>query len=465
MKKLFLVLLLVFAIGLQVFCAEVTEKNIADGVVYKQIIKDNPNRIINALIIDLNNPKVNLKSVLAQEIIYTDYLKGREGVSSMTNRYNAVAGVNASFYDMSWGSDPLGVQICSGELVSEPTTLIPFAITKDKKAFIDTPTFKGTMYNLTTNQNMSFDIVDGQMVPNSIAVYNYRIGEVTRTKEECTEVVLSTFTPKFSIGKPTYARVQRVNLKSNNSNLFPDNIVVSASGDKANALADFARPGDKLKFTFDFISSAGYDWTKVYESVSGSHILIKDKTPLFTAESDNMKSGEGLFVVPHPRTAIGILPSNKILILTVDGRQDISTGAPFDLLTEIFMEYGAIDAVNLDGGGSTAMSIDGFIVNSPSDPFERNVSNALLVMSDAAVIKAPANLSLQGLPEMLTVGSRYRVSLSDKSIDNKDVIWGIKGSIGFISQTGELVVTKAGKASVIAKVGETLVTVFVESQK
>jgi exopolysaccharide biosynthesis protein len=55
-----------------------------------------------------------------------------------------------------------------------------------------------------------------------------------------------------------------------------------------------------------------------------------------------------------------------------------------DSLAELLMEFGAIDAINLDGGGATIMVLKGKVVNKPSDPTgERPVSDAILVFSDA----------------------------------------------------------------------------------
>jgi exopolysaccharide biosynthesis protein len=51
-----------------------------------------------------------------------------------------------------------------------------------------------------------------------------------------------------------------------------------------------------------------------------------------------------------------------------------------DELAQLMLEFGAVDAINLDGGGSTTMTVDRKIVNKPSDPAgERPVSDAIVV--------------------------------------------------------------------------------------
>ena len=65
----------------------------------------------------------------------------------------------------------------------------------------------------------------------------------------------------------------------------------------------------------------------------------------------------------NPRTAIGQRADGAVLLLVVDGRQLDSLGASFGDLVEIFMEYGAINACNLDGGSSTVMYVNGQQLN------------------------------------------------------------------------------------------------------
>lgn len=90
----------------------------------------------------------------------------------------------------------------------------------------------------------------------------------------------------------------------------------------------------------------------------------------------------------HPRTAIGI-KDNKLIFITVDGRRSQSQGVSLHELTDIMRWYGCQHAMNLDGGGSTAMYILGQpfqgIVNYPSDnqkfdhEGERKVSNIIYI--------------------------------------------------------------------------------------
>jgi exopolysaccharide biosynthesis protein len=71
----------------------------------------------------------------------------------------------------------------------------------------------------------------------------------------------------------------------------------------------------------------------------------------------------GLISGVNPRTAIGQRADGAVLLLVIDGRQVNSLGASFEDLAEIMLEYGAVNASNLDGGSSTLMIYRGETLN------------------------------------------------------------------------------------------------------
>ena len=85
-----------------------------------------------------------------------------------------------------------------------------------------------------------------------------------------------------------------------------------------------------------------------------------------------------------PRTAIGQRADGIVLLLVIDGRQIGSIGADMNDLTQIMLDYGAINAANLDGGTSSAMSLNGQIISNPRNGnFQaktRPVPNAWIVV-------------------------------------------------------------------------------------
>ncbi|HZX26092.1 MAG TPA: phosphodiester glycosidase family protein [Telluria sp.] len=85
----------------------------------------------------------------------------------------------------------------------------------------------------------------------------------------------------------------------------------------------------------------------------------------------------------NPRTAIGIKQDGTVLLVTVDGHDHRrSVGLTIEELRKLMKALGARDALNLDGGGSTALVVNGRLVNLPSDATgERAVGDALAVLT------------------------------------------------------------------------------------
>lgn len=85
----------------------------------------------------------------------------------------------------------------------------------------------------------------------------------------------------------------------------------------------------------------------------------------------------------NPRTAVGLSEDRQTLWLAVvDGRSTSSEGMTCDQLATLMQGLGAYTAMNLDGGGSSALWVDGEgVINDPSDGSERVVSNHLAVLA------------------------------------------------------------------------------------
>jgi exopolysaccharide biosynthesis protein len=81
----------------------------------------------------------------------------------------------------------------------------------------------------------------------------------------------------------------------------------------------------------------------------------------------------------HPRTAAGRTADGRLILLVVDGRQPESRGVNLEELAEIMRDLGAVRALNLDGGGSATLVVDGMLLNRPTGgTTEREVMSALV---------------------------------------------------------------------------------------
>ncbi|RCX17946.1 exopolysaccharide biosynthesis protein [Anaerobacterium chartisolvens] len=101
--------------------------------------------------------------------------------------------------------------------------------------------------------------------------------------------------------------------------------------------------------------------------------------PLIVNGKPSISQGDGGWGIA-PRTAIGQRETGEVLLLTVDGRSASTFGATLRDIQDILLTYGAVNAVNLDGGSSTTMFFNGRVINTPSDRLgERAVPSAFIV--------------------------------------------------------------------------------------
>ena len=91
-----------------------------------------------------------------------------------------------------------------------------------------------------------------------------------------------------------------------------------------------------------------------------------------------------------PRTAIGQRKDGIILLLVIDGRQEHSKGASYADVADIMEKYGAINAANMDGGTSTAMTVNHEYINKPSNGERktyRGIPDAWIVTKEKSTLE------------------------------------------------------------------------------
>lgn len=127
------------------------------------------------------------------------------------------------------------------------------------------------------------------------------------------------------------------------------------------------------------------DWeTKLMEQ----NIMLNG--PLLTYNDvDELLDTTSFTRLRHPRTCLGVKPNGRIILLTVDGRNEKSAGMSLHELGKLMKWLGCKSAINFDGGGSTTLWVagmpDGGVINYPTDnkkwdhEGQRKVANVVLV--------------------------------------------------------------------------------------
>jgi hypothetical protein len=139
------------------------------------------------------------------------------------------------------------------------------------------------------------------------------------------------------------------------------------------------------------------------DAVGGNPMLVIDGT----IPSGDVDGSGGIFG-PNPRTAVGATADGRLLLVVVDGRQPgYSSGISLRDLAELMSSLGAHNAINLDGGGSSTMWLNGVVANRPSDGSERGVSGGLVVLpagdpGEVGLVDVTAGQARRGAPGPVT---------------------------------------------------------------
>jgi len=126
---------------------------------------------------------------------------------------------------------------------------------------------------------------------------------------------------------------------------------------------------------------------------------------------------ENYYTSRASRTAVGITSTGKVVLMVLDGRQEPwSCGGSMEEIAQIMLEAGCVEAINLDGGGSTTFVAkqegedELSVVNRPSDGVQRSVSTSWMMVStapsstafDHAKLESPYNYATIGTPVQIT---------------------------------------------------------------
>ncbi len=126
-------------------------------------------------------------------------------------------------------------------------------------------------------------------------------------------------------------------------------------------------------------------WDEAPFALEGGPLLVQ-------AGELNLSGGFDGYIMKarEPRTAVGLTPEGRVLLVTVDGRvPGHSKGIALAELAQLFLELGATEALNWDGGGSTTMMVGDELVSRVATGWCRPVSNALIIVENAPEPEAP----------------------------------------------------------------------------
>lgn len=147
-----------------------------------------------------------------------------------------------------------------------------------------------------------------------------------------------------------------------------------------------------ISVTKEYANATPFETVK--HALGAGPVLVKNGTKSITYNEEVFwESGVGL-TNKDPRSALGIKEDGTIILFVVDGRQSSSFGLSLIEMADELIALGCVEAINLDGGGSSQMAFKGEIVNRPvgsTTSFRSVVSVLALVPNDSLVNMPPTS--------------------------------------------------------------------------
>lgn len=341
--------------------------------------------------VDLNNPYIKLEGCMGQDKAF-----GLEQPTRVAARHNApgheVVGVtNGDFYFylsddyLSYGIARSG-QFINNECVTNPVGRACFVLDDYNKPHIDNLDFNGTITKgsdtrrLHSLNMLRLEWESDQVNANMLTLYTNAFSAKTTNVAGGSYAVIRSKSGAFffSVNKDIPCVVESIAAYEGPTTIPNGKALLHGRGTSSDYLNSLT-VGDELtiRLNTNLRREPGLI-TDFKQTMGGSnHIILRDGE-LFLTPEQGTSSGV------HPRTGMGFSKdSTKVYLIVVDGRQGHSPGVQLDDFGAIFRYFGAWNAVNLDGGGSSVMGVNGSIMNKPSGGVERAVGNGMLIISQA----------------------------------------------------------------------------------
>ncbi len=346
----------------------VKTRTIAPGLKYTRIVERQVPRRTFVLTLDLQ------KAITLDTTLAAAALPARDVLSDIVRRAGALAGVNGDFSGRPVGN-PVHPFAQDGELLRTTSQLGSlFAVTRDESATLfGRPEVEITVTETTSGRTLVIDRWNqGDPVPGEIAGFSPLGGTLEPPPASaCSARLLAQGPPRLA--DPSGVRRDYV-VDAVGCSKTPltreGGVVLSAAPATDEAIQLLAlTPGTPMTLSWTLGLSG------VFDVMGGAPLLLQDGQ--LTGQCN---SGCGR----QPRTAVGVTATGKVLLVVIDGRQTRwSLGPTMDELARIMRDLGAVNALNLDGGGSSTMVVEGEVVNRPSDGQQRSISNAIVVLPGA----------------------------------------------------------------------------------
>ncbi len=390
-------------------------------------------------------------------------LYGMTAISSEVSRLEGqgldlIGGGNADYFSTQTGV-PMSNAIVDGKILTKDASgQDAIGIMPDGTPFISYFSLNSVLIREDGSEINIYNI-NKYRQPYAVYMMTRDFSTETRNTTEGIDIILGEIEGEMKLGTKMTAVIEAINSEDSSAPIPEDKIVITID---AKAPAEFLDPIKTLtvgeKVTIAFSATGDKRWSEVALGMGsvGGRLLIDGEV------NQNLPTGAA------PRTAIGIKKDGSIILYTIDGRQEgHSYGVQLKTLAKRMKELGCIEALNLDGGGSTQMVVrlpgnkNAELINSPSDKKERKVSTFFFFKNTAKKTGKAEILHLYPKTNFVLTGAS--VQLEVKATDSgfhpastpRDIIFSVEdGKNSTISDDGVFTAKDSGTVTVYAESGD-----------
>lgn len=324
------------------------------GVKHIKLTKYYQGQPVKINVIEINsdiNPALQLTPALA-----SDKLGRKTTITNIAKKNNSIVAINGTFFKPATGV-PLGTLMIDKKMYTGPIyNRVALGIFNDR--------YDMARVQLNANLKSGNDIVKVDNINQPRMLVSYVLA----------------YTKEWGATAP-------VNPKSGMQIAVQDNKVVAVSNAASPAplaipengfvivgpVSKLEKFADSKNINLDVSTIPG--WDDVNHIIGGGPYLVRDNQVYVDVSEQKLGSIGGR----NPRSAIGYTADNHLIIVAVDGRESSSVGMTLTELANFMKSIGCFNAMNLDGGGSTVLYVNGKVVNNPQVKGGIALSNAIIL--------------------------------------------------------------------------------------
>lgn len=326
--------------------------DVANGVKHIKLTKYYSGRPVRVNVVEINSSLAG-NMILKPALSSSENLKSRRTISTIAKNNNAIVALNGTYF--------------------KPQTGVPLGT-----LMIDEKLYTGPIYDRVALGifDDGYDVARVQLNA-SIKSRNaeVKIDNINQPRTLSTHVIAySTDWGSTSPVSPKYGTQLAIDKEGNIIGASANPLKIPHGGyvivgPKSRLQAFWGVKNVKIKI------STTPEWKNVRHIISGGPYLVRDGEVFVDMTAQKLASIGGR----NPRSAIGYTSENNLILVAVDGREGSSIGMTLMELANFMKAVGCIGAINLDGGGSTVMYVNGQVVNKPQVKGGIPLSNAIVL--------------------------------------------------------------------------------------